>query len=147
MNGSLLSDGSCCSQRAFCQRSERKTSEQRQRDRRRKNQTRRLVTDLLVCEHVLRRGVVGLLVTRQRGFGSREVHLVSGQNGRVLTGPQVVEAPPAVVLHPPGFDPTHFNGVNQFGDLQEGKFKQLRDVEGRRGGRGALSGCLLSLSR
>lgn len=43
------------------------------------------------------------------------MHPVLGQNGRVLAGPEVVVAPPAVILLSPRFDPTHLNGVNQFG--------------------------------
>lgn len=46
---------------------------------------------------------------------------MSGQNGRVFAGPQVVIPPPAIILYPPGFDPTHFYGMDQFGHLQTGK--------------------------
>jgi len=83
------------------------------------------VTHLLVCEKVLRWGVVRLLVTRKRDFGSRQVHPVSGQNGRVLIGPQVVVTGFAVVLHPPRFDPTHLNSMYQLRHLQMGEIKQV----------------------
>lgn len=75
------------------------------------------LSHLLVGQQVLWRRVVGLVVTRQRSFRGREVHPVFGQDGGVLAGPQVVVAPPAVVLHPPGFDPAHLDGVDQFRDL------------------------------
>lgn len=45
------------------------------------------------------------------------MHLVFGQNRRVLAGPEIVIAPPAVILHPPRFDPPHLNGVDQFRHL------------------------------
>lgn len=40
-----------------------------------------------------------------------------GENRRVLASPEVIVAPPAVILHPSGFDPSHFDGVDQFGNL------------------------------
>lgn len=74
-------------------------------------------THLLLRQQVLGRRVVGLVVTRQRGFGRRQVHAVFGQDGGILPGPQVVVAPPAERLRPPGLNPAHLDGVHQSGDL------------------------------
>ena len=40
-----------------------------------------------------------------------------GEDGRILGGPQVVVASPAVIILPPWFDPAHLDGVDQFRHL------------------------------
>lgn len=39
------------------------------------------------------------------------------QNGGILPSPQVVVAPPAVVIHAARFNPAHLDRVHQLGDL------------------------------
>lgn len=45
------------------------------------------------------------------------MHPVFGENRGVLASPEVIVAPPAVILHPSRFDPSHLDGVDQFGNL------------------------------
>lgn len=70
---------------------------------------------LLLREEVLWWGVVGLMVSRQGHLGGGQVHLVSGQNGRVVSSPQVVVAlgGGAGVLHLTGLDPAHLDSMHQ----------------------------------
>lgn len=54
-------------------------------------------------------------MSRQGHLGGGKVHLVSGQDGRVVSGPQVVVAlgGGAGVLHLAGLDPAHLDSVHQ----------------------------------
>lgn len=59
------------------------------------------------------------MVSWQRHLGSGEVHLVSGQDGRLVSGPQVVVelGGGAGVLHLAGLDPAHLDSVHQLRHL------------------------------
>lgn len=56
-------------------------------------------------------------MSREGDLGGGQVHPVSGQDGRVLVGPQVVVAPPVGIIPPPRPDPAHLDGVDQSGHL------------------------------
>lgn len=56
----------------------------------------------------------------QRHLGGGQVHLVPGQDGRIISGPQVVILSvlvPFRVLDPSGLDPAHLDGMDQLRDL------------------------------